>query len=1260
MKPFVSLALAVVCAATPSYAQEWTVSIDSSGDKLTVTARGSDAPAVTQIAQQGFRPFLHPVANASGTAEITQYSPGHHPHQTGIYWGFTRVNGRDYFHHPEATHWKRQSLRDLSDADGARWATTYAMLDEDGEAVMTERQEWAIDSEGSKVFLDLVWTGTAHTEVRIGEYDYGGLFIRAPWEPGTPAEVANTARQRDGAAEGKRAMWLDLGIQLDGAEDLSHIAVFDHPGNRNFPQSWRVDGQFGVGPAATRLGDIVLEEGEELVYRHRLVLYEGERNDLELTDAWKAYSGQGGTWALWGLAQREGREAEFLTPERAVESMTLQEGFDMNVFAAEPMITQPMAFCWDHKGRLWIAENRDYESRGGGFSGSGDSRILILEDTDRDGVADKRTVFMEGLAFPAAIAVGFDGLFLGAPPHLLFVPDRDGDDKADMDDIEVRLTGWGIQDRHETLNSFRWGPDGWLYGCQGFATYSKVRKPSGSERLYRHNDPFPEDLYTDEGVEINGGVFRYHPTKDIFEVVAHGFSNPWGLDFDAKGNIFITACVIPHLWHVIPGGIYHRQGGRHFNPYVYSDIRTIATHRHRSAHGGARVYQSDAFPDRYQGSIFMANIHEHAILVDEVEPSGSGFKGRHGEDFALANNAQWVGFSMEIGPEGAVYALDWHDGDICGKEILNKDTGRVFRVQAKESLAEDWPGRYDDLATMSTADLVALQSSPSAWHANRARLALQERAETGELDRDDMAPLHALLNNVQEPVERRLRALWGLYVSGALDEIDLIGRVGDRDPNIRAWAIRLLAEPGKWSQTSLAWIDALAGADPSPVVRLAIASALQRMPHENRWPIANNLLNRAEDADDHNIPKMIWFAVEPLVGEDPEMAMGHLAKQAQIPMVREFIARRAVDGGHLDTVVNALAQGASAAILVDWLRGALAGLEGKADIETPEQWPSVFARLSTHSSSSVQDLAVALGQRLGDSRATEAMIAMVDDSSADADTRGRALRALAKQREPAIRELLLNEIGGGSLQLAAIRAVADYEDLELAEALIGQLASLDASARQEATLSLSSRPAFGRALTEALAAGEVEKAWIPAYAARQLERVLGPSFLEVWGPVSAADASEAAAFDKYGSLLTDDALAGADLEKGQALFSAVCAACHKLHGEGGEVGPDITGANRSDLDYLLSNILDPSGVIQDDYKMQLITTRDGRTYAGNVTNETERELTLRIVGQEVRVPKSEIQDRETTPYSMMPEGLLATLSNEQVIDLVRYLQSDPE
>ena len=254
-----------------------------------------------------------------------------------------------------------------------------------------------------------------------------------------------------------------------------------------------------------------------------------------MTAAWSTYGGNRSTSVLWTIAQREGREERFLTPDQAVSAMTMVPGYPVNAWAAEPMIVQPMAFCWDDRGRLWVAENLDYETRGRGFSNAGNSRILILEDTNRDGVADSRKVFMEGIVFPSAIAVGFDGVFVGAPPNLLFVPDRDGDDKADMADIEVRLTGWGIRDRHEVVNSLHWGPDGWLYGLQGLFTSSKI-ETRWQGRLFKPGEPFPEDILEGDGVEINGGVWRYHPTEDRFEVVAHGFSNPWGIDYDARDS----------------------------------------------------------------------------------------------------------------------------------------------------------------------------------------------------------------------------------------------------------------------------------------------------------------------------------------------------------------------------------------------------------------------------------------------------------------------------------------------------------------------------------------------------------------------------------------------------------------------------------------------------------------------------------------------------------------------------------------------------
>ena len=1223
---------------------------------ISVLRAGDSQPILIQNAKPNFRPYLHPIMAPDGKGVLTEYSPGHHKHQTGLYWGFTRVNGRDYFHHPDSAYWRRVSAKIIEPAGPeVKWQTVYDLLDSTGKAVLTETQTWAMREQDGKYLLDLEWAGEAQTDVTIGKYDYGGLFLRMPWRPGINGEVVNAARQRNDKAEGQRATWVDVGMQVEGRSDLAHVAIFDHPDNKGFPQTWRVDDQLGIGPARARTGDWTIKKGQTEIIRHELVVYTGKLNDVELTDAWSAFSGQNSTYALWGIAQQEGLAAKFLTPEQAVATMTLPEGYTVNAWASEPMMTQPMAFCWDDRGRLWVAENRDYESRGRGFSNAGNSRILILEDTDGDGKADRRKVFLEGIPFPAAIAVGFGGLFLGAPPNLLFVPDRNGDDVADIADIEVRLTGWGIRDRHETLNSLHWGPDGWLYGCEGFATPSNVRKPAGKGRLFKHKDPFPEDILQGEGTPINGGVWRYHPVKDRFEVVAHGFSNPWGIDYDAKGQIFISACVIPHLWHVIPGGIYQRQGGQHFNPYVYTDIQTIADHRHRSAHGGARVYQSDAFPAEQQGRIFMANIHEHAVLSDILERKGSGFVGHHGDDFMLANNAQWVGFSMEVGPDGGLYILDWHDADICGKEVLNGETGRIFRIMPKQSLAQQWKGRYADLTKLTDRQLIELQTSPSDWHARRARLILQYRAAAGKLDRKTPVRLQTLLATAPNP-DWRLRALWSLHLTNGFRPHQLTDLLRHPDEYVRAWAIQLLCEDKSPPAEATAAFGQMARDDASPVVRLYLASALQRVDPATRWNVAEQLARHGEDAGDHNLPKMIWFGLEPLVKENPARALA-LASQAKIPMLAQYVARRTVDADATPTLVAALEK--SPPTRVSLLEGMRDGLENRFDLTAPANWPGVYAKLQG-TDARVAQLARQVAQRFGDTEATQTLMRTLSDKNAPLADRRQALQSITNRRRPELVAQLPALLREPDLRSDAIRAIADYDNEALGKLLLAQYGTFSPAEKLQAVQTLASRPKYGWLLTQALKEQTIPKRDVPPYVARQLLRVVGSGFVEVWGPIEQEPSLEKA-YVKYQRLLTDRAVAGADVIKGEAVFGRTCGSCHKLYGKGGNVGPDLTGSNRSNLDYLLFNVLNPNGEIQDDYKLVVVTTRDGRTYSGNIVAENDRQVTMRIVGQDaVVINKSAIQSREVTPVSLMPVGLFDSLTDAEVLDLVKYLRTANE
>ncbi len=580
--------------------------------------------------------------------------------------------------------------------------------------------------------------------------------------------------------------------------------------------------------------------------------------------------------------------APFLKPDEAVAKMAIPPGFAVSVFASEPDIAEPIAFCFDERGRMWVAENFNYRTRGE-HTDEQVSRIQILEDTNGDGVFDKKKTFTDKLTFTSGLACGFGGVFVGSPPNLSFIPDENGDDKPDAAPQPL-LNGWGINDRHETLNSFIWGPDGWLYGCHGVFTKSYVGHidDDDSKRQF-----------------IDGGIWRYHPIRKTFEIFARGLSNPWGFDFNEHGQGFATCCVIPHLFHVVQGGSYTKQSLPHVNPHIYDDIKTIRDHAHLSAHGGARFYLADAFPKEYRNRLFMCNIHEHAVLTDVMEPNGSSFIGKHGDDFMPTNDLAWVGFSVEIGPEGGVYILDWHDTDVCGNIVNFPNSGRVYRILPKDAQAIKPP----NLKVMSDGELVGLQAHENDWYVRQSRTVLHSRSAAGKMNR---AIVHSQLENLFQSAAsspKRLRALWALQVTDGLGRDRMVKLLTHEDPYVRGWAIQFLCDSSVLnafqdaSNSNHATVDSeildrfadMATNDPSPVVRLYLASAVQRMPFADRWRILEGLTSHEEDVNDNNLPRMYWFALEPMVPGNSREAL-KLAVAGKIPTLPEFVARRMVTG----------------------------------------------------------------------------------------------------------------------------------------------------------------------------------------------------------------------------------------------------------------------------------------------------------------------------------------------------------------------------
>lgn len=573
--------------------------------------------------------------------------------------------------------------------------------------------------------------------------------------------------------------------------------------------------------------------------------------------------------------QHRTSDAPFLSPTEAVAKMEVPDGFQIDIFAAEPDIGEPIAFTFDDRGRIWVVENYNYVDRRSHKDEKTLTRIQIFEDTDSDGVFDEKKLFTDQLTFSSGIAIGFGGVFVGTPPNLIFIPDADGDDVPDGEP-EILLDGWGIQDRHETLNSFIWGPDGWLYGCHGVFTSSMVGRPGvpDEDRLF-----------------IDGGIWRYHPTRKEFEVFARGLSNPWGIDFNDVGQSFVTCCVIPHLFHIVQGGYYHKQSKAHLNPYVYDYIRTIRTHKNRlSAHGGARFYLADTFPAEFRNQLFMCNIHQHQVLTDVMTPNGSSYIGNHGEDFVTTNDLAWVGFSIEMGPEGGVYILDWHDTDICGNKINFPNSGRIYRLIKKG----EKPVARPNVGALSDSELVALQDHPNDWYVRAARLNLQMRAANGELDPAVEKLLRGMLAKAKSP-PKRLRAMWAMHVTDTLGDSELGQLLEHEDEYVRAFAIQFLCEGKAVSTEMLHRFAEMAKNDPSAVVRLYLAAALQRIEHEDRWPILANLAQHSEDSEDNNIPRMLWFALEPMVPLHPEKSLD-LVVNGKLSNLQENVARRLVSG----------------------------------------------------------------------------------------------------------------------------------------------------------------------------------------------------------------------------------------------------------------------------------------------------------------------------------------------------------------------------
>ncbi len=955
----------------------------------------------------------------------------------------------------------------------------------------------------------------------------------------------------------------------------------------------------------------------------------------------------------------------------AAQKMTLPPGFKATLFAGEPDVVQPIAFCFDDRGRVWVAECLSYPNWTADPK-QGKDRITIYEDTDGDGVHDKRTVFAKNIQNISGIQYGFGGVWVCATPNLLFIPIKD--DKPGP--VEIVLDGWDLKARHNVFNSPTWGPDGWLYGCNGILSNSRVGAPGTPDK---------------DRVALNCGVWRYHPTKKKFEAVAHGTTNPWGLDFDEHGEMFITNCVIDHLWHIVPGGHYQRMFGNDFNPHLYKLMPSICDHIHWGggnwtssraplagrasdgyklhseaggghAHTGCMIYLGDNWPERYRNGVFMCNIHGNRINHDILERNGSTYVARHAKDFMHANDPWFRGLAIHYGPDGGVYVCDWSDtGECHNYEVAHRTSGRIFKITYGD--AKPFKG---DLAKLSDLELAEFQTHKNEWMVRHARRILQERSGVRKIA-PEVATYFRKVRTDEPTATSRVRAVWGLNATNQLDEATLITLMRDDNEFVRAWSIRLALEgrPDPSDEINFA-IRGLVTRENSPLVRLHLAGAMQRLRLGRRLQLAEELAEQPENATDPFLPLMVWYGIEATFTKGAHEASlqfcAALLKRAEIPFVRESIARRVTEFGADRPGINeiiAVLGIDSAPRQRDILRGLSDALTGRRKLDMPDQWKTTYALLIESPLPEVRERALALAVQFGDERAFTLLRKMVPDRAQPIKQREDALKTLLFQQKADLVPILHDLLGDESLRGPAIRGLAAFDHAKTPMLLLQGYAKWNAEERADAIQTLSARGNYALALLDALDAKTIPRADVNSYTIRQLHSLKSPEvsakLTKIVGEVRPASADKAKLMAKYKAELKPEVLKKANLANGRALYVKACANCHRLFGEGSDIGPDLTGSQRTNLDYILENVLDPSAIVPREYQVTIVETKKGRTLSGIVKKENDASITLQTQNDLVVVPKGDIESRVQTKVSMMPDGAFEQLRLEEVRDLVAYL-----
>lgn len=949
-------------------------------------------------------------------------------------------------------------------------------------------------------------------------------------------------------------------------------------------------------------------------------------------------------------------------PEAELKAFVVPEGFEVNLFAAEPLIQKPVQMNWDAQGRLWVVSSTTYPHIKPGEEAK--DQVVVLEDTDADGKADKSTTFAEGLHIPTALAPGDGGLYVANSTEVLFLKDANGDLKED--DRTVMLSGFGTEDTHHLLHTMRWGPEGMLYFAQSIYIHTHMETPYGVRRL------------------MGGGVWEFRPETRRAEVISKGLINPWGFEFDRWGQSF--AC--------------DGAGGEGVNYIFPGSVFATSPGAKRILHGlspgqpkqcGLEVIEDPHFPAEFQGNFVLNDFRGNRVNRFQLTPSGSGYIAKQLPDLLASTHRAFRPIDVKMGPDGAIYIADWYNPIIQHGEVDFRDVrrdhqhGRIWRITAKGRPLSPRP----KIAGATTAELLDMLKSDRNYVRRFAKRELRDQgaAKAGReietwaaaLDPTKEADAHALLEAAwaREGVNSFAPSIWRKLWDNA-------------DYRIRAAALRILSHRWKELPDPMKVLEK-AVADDNAQVRLWALAVLADMRKPGAIGLALKVLDQPMDENlDFLLEQVcreqadVWLpavmAGKLKLDERPKhlvYAMKSTGRSDALPPL--FAALKAGklsadDAAATLAMAGAAADAAQAKVLVAMVNdAALApyymGLQDalikaatdrkiipEGAQETVMAW---FDRPEPH----VVHRAAILAGLWKVEPARDKLVALLTDAKTIAAIKDGAVRGLTalggvksrdlfdklftESQDNGLRGLMIDGLTSVGPQLAAKRAVEFLAkaDVDAARPILTvflknkQLPGVLAKELEGKTILDLVAVEGIRMVTSRGIQGPLADALKKAGGVKQMNRPLTP--------------------EEMNALVAKVKTQG-DPARGEAVYrrqQMLCTTCHAIGESGGVLGPNLVSIGASaPVDYLIESLLEPSKKIKEGYHMVIITKKDGGVISGCLVNDGAEELTIRDPANQIlKVAKSAIASRQMSPVSMMPTGLTASLREDEFVDLVRFL-----